>query len=355
MKALTYTGLAAAVLALLAYTVGLGIFAVASTPGPLDSQPRDEAAARAAVRALGIEREYPFAHGFVATPHGRMHYVESGQGAPVLCLHGNPTWSYLYREFLRGLAPVARVVAPDLIGFGLSEKLAEVDSYSVEGHIDDVSALVETLDLRDLTLVMQDWGGPIGLGVAARHPDRISALVVMNTIGFVPQGHVGPPEPALSLIRAPMLGEQLVQGLGLFNRLAVPAGIGRPERRDPTALRAYRDVQGSWSERAGTLFFPRAIPNGPDHPSIPVLEETGRYLDDYSGPLLLIWGMRDPAFGPPILAQWRERFPDAPVLELEDASHFLQEDRPEQIVPRIKSFLAGSELAVREVGVHQHQ
>ena len=328
-------------LGLLGYVVGLGIFAVASTRGPVASQPEDERAAREAVRRLGIEADYPFAHGFVATPHGRMHYVEAGQGAPVLCLHGNPTWSFLYREFLRGLAPDYRVIAPDLIGFGLSQKLPDPDAYTIEGHIEDVSALVEALDLRELTLVLQDWGGPIGLGVAARHPERVRALVVMNTIGFVPDGADGSPPLALRVLRAPVLGEQLVQGLGLFHRALLPAGIAREERRDPRVLRAYRDVQGSWPERAGTLAFPRLIPDHPDHPSMAVLERTGAYLEGFRGPVLIIWGMKDPAFRPAMLAEWRGRFPDAPVLELPDAGHFVQEDAPERIVPRIKRFLEG--------------
>ena len=341
MRALRNTVIGLAGLVLLAYTVGLGIFAVASTRGPIASQPRDVPAAREAVRQLGIAADYDFEHGFAQTPHGRMHYVSAGRGDPVLCLHGNPTWSFLYRDFVRGLSPDARVVAPDLIGFGLSEKLADPDSYTIEGHIDDVSALVSSLDLRNLTLVMQDWGGPIGLGVAARHPERVRALVVMNTIGFLPDGDGGAPL-ALRVLKTPLLGEQLIQGLGLFQRVFVPFGIAREERRDPRVLRAYRDVQGSWDERAGTLAFPRLIPDGPDHPSARVLERTGAYLEGFDGPLLIVWGLRDPAFRPALLEQWRARFPNAEVLELEDAGHFLQEDRPEIIVPRIRAFLAAN-------------
>jgi haloalkane dehalogenase len=269
-----------------------------------------------------------------------MHYVDEGTGAPVLCLHGNPTWSFLYRNFVKGLSGEARVVAPDLIGFGLSQKLPDPDAYSIEGHVDDVSALVEALDLRDLTLVMQDWGGPIALGVATRYPERVRALVVMNTIGFVPAGN-GPPPLALRLLRLPFVGEQLVQGLHLFNRAFVPAVIAREERKGPLVRRAYTDVQGSWDERAGTLAFPRLIPTTEDDPVIPLLEAEDRFLRAFRGPVLILWGMRDPAFSPAILAEWRSRFPDARVVELEDASHFLQEDAWELIVPRIRELLRG--------------
>jgi haloalkane dehalogenase len=339
VRALRNALLAVGLLTALGYTLGLGIYAVASTAPAVPSQPENAEQAREAVRRLGIEREYSFEHGFAATPHGRMHYAHAGQGDPVLCLHGNPTWSFLYREFLRGLSDDARVIAPDLIGFGLSEKLPRVGDYSIDGHVEDVVALVDALDLRNLTLVLQDWGGPIGLGVASRRPERVRALVIMNTIGFVPEGNGGPPF-ALRMLRAPLLGEGLVQGLGLFHRGFIPLGIARPERRSENVLRAYREVQGSWTLRAGTLAFPRLIPATPEDPATALLERTGAFLESFHGPVLLIWGMRDPFFDADLLAQWRERFPDAPVLELEDAGHFLQEDAPERIVPRVREFLA---------------
>lgn len=338
MRALRNAAVALAALGLIGYAVGLGVYAGASTRPRVASQPRDAEEARRTIERLGLEEAYPFEHRFVETPHGRMHYTELGAGDPVLCLHGNPTWSFLYREFLRGLSDRWRVVAPDLIGFGLSQKPRDPDDYSIEGHIDDVSALVETLDLRDVTLVMQDWGGPIGLGVALRHPERVRALVVMNTIGFAPKANGGPPL-ALRVLRAPLLGEQLVQGLGLFHRAFVPAGIARPERRTPEVLRAYREVQGSWDDRAGTLAFPRLIPRGPDDPVTRLLERSDAWLRSFRGPVLIVWGMRDGFFGPGLLAEWRERFPDAPVLELDSAGHYLQEDAAERIVPRIRAFL----------------
>lgn len=339
MKALRITVLVLGVLAAVVYTVGLGIYAVTSTRSRVPSQPRDAQEAREVVRSLGLESEYDFEHGFVATPHGRMHYVSAGEGAPVLCLHGNPTWSFLYRSFLRGLADDARVVAPDLIGFGLSEKPREVAAYSIQGHVRDVEALIEALDLDEITLVMQDWGGPIGLNVATRHPDRIRGLIVMNTLGFLPQRSDGSLPLPLRALRIPGVGEQLVQGLGLVHRVLVPAALVDP---DPRVVRAYREVQGNWYERSGALAFPRLIPDGPDHPTSAMLEESERYLASYRGPLLLVWGMRDPVFPPSLLEEWKERFPEAQVLELPEAGHFLQEDAPGRIIPRVREFLRGS-------------
>jgi haloalkane dehalogenase len=300
MRVLRNALLGLAALGLLGYAVGLGVYAVASTRPRVSSEPADADHARAVIRQLGLEAAYPFEPRFVETPHGRMHYAEQGRGAPILCLHGNPTWSFLYRDFLRGLSDRNRVVAPDLIGFGLSEKPSDPGAYSIEAHIEDVSTLVETLDLRDLTLVMQDWGGPIGLGVALRHPERIRALVVMNTIGFGRGSDGGLPLP-LRVVRAPLLGEQLVQGLGVFHRVYVPAGIAREERRTPEVLRAYGEVQGNWQARAGTLAFPRLIPTAPDDPAARLLERSGRFLESFEGPVLIVWGMRDPVFGPALL------------------------------------------------------
>ena len=338
MRASLKVGLAIGLAAAGGYTVLLGVYAVASTRPAVPTQPATPEEAAEVVRALGLEAEYPFAHHFHPTPHGRMHYVDEGTGAPVLCVHGNPTWSFLYRNFVKGLAADARVVAPDLIGFGLSEKLTDPDAYSIAGHVDDLSALVEALDLRDLTLVMQDWGGPIGLGVATRHPERVRALVVMNTIGFVPEGNGAPPL-SLRVLRLPVVGEQLVQGLHLFNRAFVPASIANESRKGELVRRAYSAVQGSWDERAGTLAFRRLIPTSPDDPVISLLEAEDAFLSTFRGPVLIFWGMRDQAFPPRMLAEWRERFPDAPVVELDDASHFLQEDAWERIVPRIRELL----------------
>jgi pimeloyl-ACP methyl ester carboxylesterase len=323
------------------YALGLGIYAASSTRPAVASEPRDGAAAAEVIRRLGLEREYPFAHRFFDAPGGRMHWGEAGRGAPVLCVHGNPTWSFLYRNFARGLDGSARVIAPDLIGFGLSEKRAEVDAYTIEGHVEDVSALVEALDLRGITLVVQDWGGPIGLGVAVRHPERFRALVVMNTIGFVPDGlgdGAGPPL-ALRVLRVPLLGEMLVQGLGLFNRVIVPAVIAKPERKSDLVRRAYVDVQGSWDARAGTLAFPRLIPASPDDPVVGLLREEDAFVRGFEGPVLIAWGMRDPAFPPALLEQWRERLPNARVIELPDAGHFVQEDAWEVVVPEVGALL----------------
>lgn len=325
------------------YAVGLGIRVVAGTAPEVSTQPRTPAQARRTLARLGLLESYPFENGFVQTPHGRMHYAEAGSGPPILCIHGNPTWSFLYRKFLAGLSGSHRVVALDLIGFGLSEKPPHPESYTAEGHVADVVALIDALDLRDLTLVVQDWGGPIGIGAAAQRPERVRAIVAMNTWAFAPD----PDAPAslplpLRVLRVPVVGEELVQGLAIFNRVFVPLAIARPERRTPEVRRAYDRVQGSWEERAGTLAFPRMIPTSVHHPAARQLERDDAYLASFRGRVLLAWGMKDRAFSPQVLATWRKRFPHAPVLELPDAGHYLQEDAPERLVPWLARELSSS-------------
>ncbi len=339
MRRLAFISLGFVLLGMVFYAFGLGVYAVSSTATDLQTQPRTPEEARATLDELGLGAMYPFASRFVDTPHGRMHYVEKGSGPVVLCLHGNPTWSFLYRDFVKGLSGSARVVAPDLIGFGLSSKPSRVDDYSIEAHIDDVSALIEARNLRDITLVVQDWGGPIGIGAAMRHPDRIKAIVAMNTIAYVPgDGDWKPPLP-LRVMQRPVVGELLVQGFGVFNRQIVQMALnGGRNGQDDVVLAAYDRVQGNWQERAGTLAFPRWLPSGPDHPVVPLLSRQDDFLRGFAGPVLLVWGLRDPVFGSE-LAAWRERFPKAQVLELPDAGHYLQEDAAERIVPRIRQFL----------------
>jgi len=317
-----------------AYTLAMGVYAVASTRAEVPSEPADASEAKQSLERLGIVAQYPFANGFVPTPHGRMHYAEVGSGAPVLLLHGNLTWSFVYRDVMTGLAPRARLIAPDLIGFGLSEKLARAEDYSVEGHVEDVSALIRALDLRDLTLVVHDWGGPIGLGVLMRERERVSGLVVLNTFDFEPGLPAESLATSLALrsARAPVLGEQLVQGLGLFQRSALPE-----EKSDE---RAYAQVQGGWRERAGTLAFTRLIPTAADDPTAALLAQASDVLASAPPRALIVWGMKDAFFGRAALDAWKSRLPAARVVELAEDGRLLPERSAAAIVKAVEEFLA---------------
>ncbi len=307
----------------LAYAFGLGIYAASSTRPAVPSQPRDAGEARAALERLGLADEYPFEHGFLATPHGRMHYAQAGQGPALLCLHGVPSWSFECRGLLRALPDRARVIAPDLIGFGLSEKPADPSIYTAAGHVADVSALALALDLRDVTLVLHGRGAPIGLGLLARHPVRVRALAVMNA--------PAPGAAAKGLYALPLVGELLVQGLAWPHRRAVPASAASRE----LSRRANLAVQDTWDDRAGTLALLRLAPGDGD--------DGARGLQRFGGPALLAWGLRDSAFGRPALEAWQRALPSARVLELPDAGHFPEEDAPEQVLAALRELLSSAQ------------
>lgn len=299
--------------------------------------------AQETVRRLGISDAFPFAPHFCDSPMGAMHYVDEGKGEPVLMLHGNPTWSFIYRKFIPEIAQTHRAIAPDHIGFGLSDKPEDEAVYSLTAHIDNLEALVLALDLKNITLMMQDWGGPIGLGMAARHPDRIKALVILNTFGFYPPIDGVDPErlklpPPLLLMRSRGVGDLIVRRFGFFERQVMT--LATRETRDAKTRNAYTGIFPTYASRAGVMAFPRMIPANTRHPSAHVLlNETGPYLDNYQGPARIFWGIKDPLIPIGALAAWRRRLPQAQVTEFPTARHYLQDDEPEAVISGLKTFL----------------
>ncbi len=238
---------------------------------------------------------FPFRSKFHAVEGDKLAYVDQGRGEPVVLLHGNPTWGYLYRKFIPPLARTNRVIVPDHMGFGRSDKPLDPSRYRLARHIANLESLLLKLDVRNVTLVMQDWGGPIGLGFAVRHPDRVKRLVIMNTWAWViPAGtriH-----GLLEQFRQPGGGAALVQGLNLFVEGFLPAGVHKKERVTAALMRAYRVPFPEWNSRVGILAFPRDIVVGDDHPSAPAMHEIAQKLPTLKVPVLLIWAMKDPAF-----------------------------------------------------------
>lgn len=287
---------------------------------------------------------WPYAPRWFATGDGRMHYVDEGPptGRPVIMLHGNPTWGYLYRNFIPALVGAGfRAVVPDHLGFGRSDKPDDPNLYRIDRHAARLDALLETLDLRDATVVPQDWGGPIGLTWAARHPQRIRSLAILNTLAHQRPRDVPMPLP-LHLFRASGLGEIMVKGMHAFVRgFLFKAGIVHRERITPEMRAAYLAPHPTWSSRTGILVFPREIPSGPSgrvSDFLATLHDGLMALRDR--PAFIAWGMRDPAFTPAYLERlWLRDFPRAEVLRFEDAGHFVQEDAYERIVPALVDFL----------------
>jgi haloalkane dehalogenase len=269
-----------------------------------------------------------------------MRYVDEGRGPAVLMVHGNPTWSFYFRRLIGALRDRCRVVAPDHIGMGRSDKPGDDRyRYTLRSRIDDLEALVEHLDLDDVTLVVHDWGGAIGMGWAARNPGRVRRIVAMNTAAFrKPAGKSFP--PSLTLARLPGAGAALVRGANAFvrgaNRFCVTR---RPLPRDVAA--AYLQPFPTWDSRIAVHRFVEDIPLHPRDEAYSALVATENGLSELADrPVMLCWGMKDFIFDHHFLDQWVEHFPHATVHRFDDCGHYVLEDAHEQIVPLIESFIA---------------
>jgi cis-3-alkyl-4-acyloxetan-2-one decarboxylase len=280
---------------------------------------------------------FPFESRFLRAGKVSLHYVDEGprDAAPLLFLHGNPTWSYLWRRPIAELgAKGHRCLALDHMGFGRSEKPPRLSAYTLQRHVENALAVIDTLDLRDVTLVAHDWGGPIGLGALLDRPDRLRAVILMNTWAWELPSFL---PPFLREFRTEGLGEILALGGNLFVE-SIPGGMARRDT-DPVMMDAYRAPFPDYWSRAGTLAFQRDIPLTERDRSAPLMASIHERLPELDVPVLLVWGMRDPVFQPVFLDQWRELFPDAEIAELEDASHFVVEDRPDAVIGAIERFL----------------
>ncbi|MEU8355964.1 alpha/beta fold hydrolase [Nonomuraea sp. NPDC048882] len=293
---------------------------------------------------------YPFASHFLTRAGLTQHYVDEGDGAPVLMLHGNPSWSYLWRRLIVALRAEHRCVAPDHIGMGLSDKPDEDRyAYTLASRVDDLDALTDHLIAaqgapeRGWTVVMHDWGGPIGMAWASRHPERVARLVVLNTAAF-PNPHGARVRPALRLplwlLRETRMGARLFLRHHAFARLATlpPFGV---RRRLPKEVRdAFLAPDDGRGHRVAVRRFVGDIPLGPGDQAWPLLTRTGESLGEFADrPVLIGWGLRDPVFDPLMLTEWRRRFPGAEVHAFPDAGHYVLEDAYERLVPAIEEFL----------------
>jgi pimeloyl-ACP methyl ester carboxylesterase len=286
--------------------------------------------------AGNIQGTFPFKPRYLRAEDVRLHYVDEGprDGRPLLFAHGNPTWSYLWRRQISDLSEQGhRCVAFDHMGFGRSDKPPHLAVYSLRAHVDNALALVDALDLRDVVLVAHDWGGPIGLGALLERRDRLRALVLMNTWAWELPSFL---PPFLREFRTEGLGEILALGGNLFVE-SIPGGMARRDI-DPVMMEAYRAPFPDYWSRAGILAFQREIPLTERDRSAKLMGSIHERLPGLDVPVLLVWGLRDPVFQPVFLDQWRELFPRARTVELEDAGHFLVEDRPEAVTEAIADF-----------------
>jgi haloalkane dehalogenase len=284
---------------------------------------------------------YPFSPKSFQTPHGAgMSYLDEGPAGDeaVVMLHGNPTWSFFYRDLVRELSPRIRCIAPDHVGMGLSDKPQKYD-YRLASRIADIEALVDGLGLRRIHLVVHDWGGAIGFGVAVRRPQSVGRIVILNCAAF-PSSRM---PKRIALCRAPLIGEFIVRGL---NGFAEPATWMAMASRRLTweERKGYLHPYGSWAARIGIHRFIRDIPLERDHPSRPALEAIAGRLGTLSAhDKLILWGGRDFCFDDTFLSRWREIYPDARVERLERAGHYVLEDAGAEARARISDFLTKSQ------------
>jgi haloalkane dehalogenase len=288
---------------------------------------------------------YPFQGRHLDLGGVRLHYLDEGAGEPVVMLHGNPTWSFYYRNLVLNLRDSYRTIVPDHMGCGLSDKPDDSRySYTLERRVRDVETLLDHLDVKsDITLVVHDWGGMIGMAYAVRHPERIARLVILNTGAF----HLPPTKRfpwQLSFCRNALFGPLLVRGLNAFCRGAARnCCTRRPMSAEARA--GYLLPYDSWANRIAVLRFVQDIPLAAGNPSYALVSEVQERLERLRDvPMLICWGMRDFVFDEHFLAEWQRRFPAAEVHRFADAGHYVLEDAGDETVPLIRQFLRAHEV-----------
>ena len=263
----------------------------------------------------------------------RMHLVDEGAGEPVLLLHGEPTWAFLYRRMIPPLASVARVVAPDYFGFGRSDKPTRVEDYSYDFHYGSIERLADELDLRRTTVVVQDWGGPIGLRLAVEHPERVARLVILNTgigAGRAPSAEWLRFRAFVRRVGPDLLPGQLVR-ISAVSELA------------EEVVAAYDAPFPTPASKAGVLAFPELVPTELEHPSASKMLEVRDALTRWEKPTLVLFSDSDPIFTPAAAERMAALVPGAGPAEIvSGAGHFLQEEKGEEIADRVVRFLAST-------------
>jgi cis-3-alkyl-4-acyloxetan-2-one decarboxylase len=280
----------------------------------------------------------------------RMHYLEAGKShsETVVMLHGNPSWSFYYRHLFTALCVKYHCIVPDHIGMGLSDKPGKGDyDFTLKQRVDDLDALLSSLDVdNNLTLIVHDWGGMIGMAYATRHPEKIKRLIISNTAGFhIPEKKLIPWQ--LKLSRTPLIGALLNQGLNAFCRGAVIQCVTR-KAMDSDIKNAYLAPYNSWAHRLSVLRFVEDIPLDKKHPSYDVVDQVDKKLEQFSKiPMLICWGLNDFVFDLHYLDEWKKRMPNAEYHEF-DAGHYLLEDAGDEVIPVIQHFL--EENIIRQGG-----
>ncbi len=282
--------------------------------------------------------EYPFQSHYHTIGSHRIHYVDEGQGDTIVMVHGNPTWSYYYRRLISLLAKEHRVIAIDHMGCGLSDKPQKYN-YCLQNHIDNLDSLLQHLGVETFSLVVHDWGGAIGMGVAAKNPHLLTRAMVLNTAAFRSQRIPF----RISVCRWPIIGEPLVRGLNGFAGPSVFMAVSR--KMDKEVARAFLAPYDSWHNRVAVSAFVKDIPLTPAHPSYKSLlyvEQGLEKLQERQLPMLICWGGKDFCFNKTFYDEWCERFPEAETHYFSESGHYVLEDSFEAIAPLADTFFGSS-------------
>lgn len=287
-----------------------------------------------------LSAHYPFTGNLFEVKDGyNLHYLDEGKdlGIPTLFLHGNPTWSFLYRRLILSLREHGRCIAPDHIGCGLSDKPSFPDfAYDLRSHGNNIRDLVNHLGIDRFSLVLHDWGGAIGLSAFRNEPERVHKLVVMNTAAF-PSDDV---PKRISICRIPIIGSLLVRGLNGFAGPATFMAVKKPMK--PEIKSAFLHPYDNWRNRVAVWRFVKDIPKEKNHPTRSLLQETADSLVHYKDtPVLACWGMRDFCFHGGFLKEWRHFMPHLVAQEFENSGHYLLEDDYDGCRSKIEPFLFG--------------
>lgn len=288
----------------------------------------------------GYKQLYDFSPNYTSVAGHNMHYLDEGAGAPLVMLHGNPSWSFMYRELIKTMRPTHRVIAPDHIGCGLSDKPSDNKyKYTLEQRINDLESLLEQLEIRkNITLVVHDWGGLIGAGYAVRHPDRVAKLVILNSSAFnVPNGKEL--HWTLRFCSQSALAVVLIEKMNAFSVASTLLGV-RKHRMPSLVKKAYKAPYHSVSSRRAVVRFIQDIPFEESHLTNRTIQEISDSLYHLNKkPMMICWGEKDFIFDLDFLREWKRRFPRAEVKRFPGAGHYVLEDETEAVCGNIKEFL----------------
>ena len=278
---------------------------------------------------------YPFESRFFTTGDGhQMHYVDEGAGHPVIFVHGNPSWSFEFRHLISGLRSEFRCIAPDHIGFGLSSRSKRRADHHPAAHAERLGALLDYLDVQDATLFLADWGGPIGLDFARRHPERVKGLVLANTWCWPVSGDIHFIQ--FSCMMRSWLGQFLIMRFNAFVNKVMPMAVGNKALLTPDVMLHYRNALPTWAARSACAALPGHIIGATDW-----IRSIWDDRQTFTGkPALLFWGAKDIAFRKKELQRWQSELADATVNEFDDCGHFLAEEAPVRILPVLRAFLS---------------